>query len=107
VCPPSAIAAPTPMRIAASALVAGGSGLVLGVAFPAGMRLVRAAHDEEAPWFWGTNGMTSVLASSLALIVALQWGLRVVLLVAAACYLLLVPAVSALQRASVGARPKP
>jgi hypothetical protein len=49
--------------------------------------------------------MTSVLASSVALIVALEWGLRVLLLVAAGCYLLLVPTVWALRRAPVRTRP--
>jgi len=50
--------------------------------------------------------MTSVLASSLALIVALQCGVRVLLLVAAGCYLLLVPAVRGLRRAPMRAGTK-
>jgi len=65
----------------------------LGVAFPTGMRLVRAAHGEETPWLWGLNGVGSVMASSLAILVALSFGLTTLLLVAAACYLLLTVAV--------------
>jgi hypothetical protein len=90
---PSIIAAETPSRIAWSCGVTVLIGLPLGVAFPTGMRLVRAAHGEETPWLWGLNGVGSVMASSLAILVALSFGLTTLLLVAAACYLLLTLAV--------------
>jgi hypothetical protein len=95
-------AAATPARVLASLAITGATGLLLGVAFPTGMRLVRAAHDEETPWLWGINGMGSVVSSSLALMLALEWGLTVVLLVAAGCYLALVPVIWMIRR---GAKP--
>jgi hypothetical protein len=61
--------------------------------FPTGMRIVRARHEEETPWFWGLNGVGSVLASSVAVLIALGWGLRWLFGAAAVCYVLVVFAV--------------
>ncbi|MEB2311375.1 MAG: hypothetical protein OZ921_12270 [Sorangiineae bacterium] len=95
-------AAPTGTRLAFAAAVDGVVGLGLGVAFPAGMRLVRAHHDPETPWLWGVNGVGSVLASSAAVLIALVGGLTVLLLVAAGAYLLLVPAIAGIRRGGAG-----
>ena len=62
------------------------------MAFPAGMRFAQPAYEAETPWFWGMNGVGSVLASSSAVIISQRWGLTVTLLFAAGLYvLLLVP----------------
>jgi len=91
-------AAPTPTRIGFAVAVCGGLGVVLGTAFPAGMRLVDESHAGETPWFWGINGIGSVLASSLAVLLALSFGLTWLFAVSALLYLLLVPAVLVLIR---------
>jgi hypothetical protein len=85
-------------RIGFAAGICAALGVFLGVAFPAGLRLARRAHAEETPWFWGVNGIGSVLASSAAILIALRFGLSALLLVAAGCYLLLVPAALVLSR---------
>jgi hypothetical protein len=64
------------------------------------MRLVRKSHDAETPWLWGINGVGSVLASSLAILIALGTGLTNLMLVSAAAYFLLLPAVAVLVRSS-------
>lgn len=84
--------APTSTRIGFAIGVCGVLGLVLGVAFPVGMRLARKAHDAETPWLWGINGVGSVLASSLAMLIALGFGLTNLMIVGAVCYLFLIPA---------------
>ena len=66
-------------------------GFLLGFAFPTGMRLVEAVDGRPTPWFWGINGATGVLASVLGVIVSMSLGINVTLLIAAACYLLLIP----------------
>jgi hypothetical protein len=66
-------------------------GFLLGFAFPTGMRLVDAVDPEPAPWFWGINGAAGVLASVLAVMLSMSFGIRVTLLCAAACYLCLIP----------------
>jgi MFS family permease len=71
-------------------------GFLLGFAFPTGMRLVSAIDAQPTPWFWGINGATGVLASVLGVIFSISFGINVTMLIAAACYLLLIPASLAL-----------
>ena len=85
-------------RIAYAAGVSTAVGVALGIAFPAGMRIVRRGHDDETPWFWGINGIGGVLASSVALVIGLEWGLNSTFIVSAACYLLLIPAIAVMMR---------
>ena len=86
---PTIIAAETPVRIGWAVGVTLLIGLPLGLAFPAGMRIMREHHADETPWLWGLNGVGSVMASSLAILIALVGGLTVLLFVAAGCYALL------------------
>ncbi len=104
---PGIEAAPTGTRIAFAAAVDAAVGLVLGVAFPTGMRLARKTHDAETPWLWGLNGVGSVLASSAAILVALVTGLTVLMCVAAGFYVLLVPAIAGMRKAASAATPEP
>jgi hypothetical protein len=61
----------TSVRIVVSALVLAMPGVLMGMAFPLGMRL---SNDRAAltPWLWGVNGATSVCASVLAVAIALS-----------------------------------
>ncbi len=86
-----------PVRIAVSLLVVMPLGFLLGFAFPTGMKLVEAVDKEPAPWFWGINGATGVLASVLAVMLSMAFGIRVTLLVSSLCYLGLIPAGYALR----------
>jgi hypothetical protein len=90
--------ATTPVRIAGSVAITSAVAFPLGFAFPAGIRLARASYGEETPWFWGLNGIGSVVASSLAVLVALAFGLTALMLVGAGLYLLLVPVVWLMRR---------
>lgn len=60
----------------------------LGMLFPLGLRHVGRCHAQLLPWGWAINGCASVIATSLATMLALGGGLPIVLLVATACYLL-------------------
>ena len=66
-------------------------GFLLGFAFPTGMRLVNAIDKRPTPWFWGINGATGVLASVLGVMFSMALGINVTMLLAATCYLLLIP----------------
>jgi hypothetical protein len=66
-------------------------GFLLGFAFPTGMRLVAAIDNQPTPWFWGINGATGVLASVLGVIFSMSFGINVTMLIAAGCYLLVIP----------------
>ncbi len=67
----------------------------MGMLFPLGLRHLGRVHAELLPWAWAINGCASVVATSLATLLALGAGLAVVLLAAAACYV--VAAVAARQ----------
>lgn len=87
-----------PIRIAVSLAVLMPAGFLMGFAFPTGMRLVEAISREPAPWFWGINGATGVLASVLAVMIGIAFGINVTMILAGCCYLLLIPAAIALLR---------
>ena len=80
------------VRIAISLAAVMPAGFLLGFAFPVGMRLVEAVDREPAPWFWGINGACGVLASVLAVMLSMTWGIGLTMLAAALCYLALIPA---------------
>ena len=46
---------------------------------------------EPTPWLWGINGATGVLASVLAIMIGITWGINVTMLLSGICYLLLIP----------------
>jgi predicted membrane-bound spermidine synthase len=84
-----AIAAEPPIRIAIAIGLTMTLGVLLGVAFPAGMRFAQSENREETPWFWGMNGVGSVVAGSMTVILAQRWGLTVAMSLAACAYILL------------------
>jgi hypothetical protein len=80
------------VRIGVSLAVVLPVGFLLGFAFPTGMKLVEAIDAEPTPWFWGINGAMGVLASVLAVVLSIAFGIRVTLSLAGFCYIGLVPA---------------
>ena len=63
-------------------------GILLGVPFPTAVKEVEKLNPNFIAWAWGVNGVTSVLASILAIVVAMQVGFTAVVCIAAAIYLL-------------------
>jgi hypothetical protein len=63
------------------------AGLLMGQAFPLGMRLA-AAHEQHTLWLWGVNGAMSVCASVLAIVIALSWSISAAFWTGAAAYAL-------------------
>ena len=78
---------PFAARLAVSVLVLAPLGLALGAAMPIGLRRVDALWPAAVPWAWGINGVTSVVASVLAVAVAVTAGFTVATLVSLGCYL--------------------
>jgi hypothetical protein len=72
--------------------------VLLGLAFPIGMRLVGAASDLATAWLWGVNGACGVLASVGAVAVSMWFGIHRNLWLAALAYVLVALALRALQR---------
>ena len=76
----------TPVRIAAAVLLLFPAGLVMGMAFPLGMKLASARARELTPWLWGLNGAASVLASVVSVCIALTWSISTAFWCGWACY---------------------
>ncbi|HEX6240933.1 MAG TPA: hypothetical protein VFZ61_08565 [Polyangiales bacterium] len=79
---------PLPVHILVSVLLLFPMGFFLGMAFPLGMKAAQERASELAPWFWGINGATSVCASVLAIIVAINFGVAVTFWTGAVFYLI-------------------
>ena len=61
-------------------------GVAMGMPFPAGMALLGRVRPGLIPWAWCINGSFSVVSSILVMMVALAWGFRAALLIAAVVY---------------------
>ena len=93
----------TPVRILAAVLLLFPAGLFMGMAFPLAMKLASARARELTPWFWGLNGAASVLASVLAVCIALTWSISTAFWTGWACYLLALFAFVRAARPTAGA----
>jgi hypothetical protein len=94
----------TPARIAISGALLGAMGLLMGTAFPLGMRLAAASRPGLAPWLWGVNGATSVLASVLAVVISMALGISASFWAGVAVYVLALAAFAFAARVPATAR---
>jgi hypothetical protein len=78
---------PFAARIAVTVSLLGPLALMLGMAMPIGLGRLAGLHPDGVPWAWGVNGIMSVLASVLAVAVALGWGFTATTVLAFLCYL--------------------
>ncbi len=79
---------PLPLRGAFFCTLVAIPGALMGIPFPTGLRLLGQVEPAMIPWAWAVNGVFSVLAPLLAVMIAMTAGFRVVLLIGAAAYLL-------------------
>lgn len=63
-------------------------GFLMGMPFPAGIRMLRERDPKLIAWAWGVNGFASVVASIGAAILAISFGFSVVLLTGSGAYLI-------------------
>ena len=61
-------------------------GIALGMPMPLGLARFSALYPRSVAYAWGVNGIASVLASVLGIVVAINSGYRVASLVAGGCY---------------------
>jgi spermidine synthase len=76
---------PLVLKLLISALVLVPLGLAMGMPFPSGLR---ALSHGAVEWAWAMNAASSVVASVLAMVIAIQFGLNATLACGAAAYLL-------------------
>lgn len=63
-------------------------GLVLGMAFPTGLRIVKDRAPQLLPWCWAINGFLSVFSSLFCIVLSMVLGFSTVLSMAAVIYLI-------------------
>ncbi|HXM94129.1 MAG TPA: hypothetical protein VOA64_07720 [Candidatus Dormibacteraeota bacterium] len=73
-------------RIALSLLLVGQLGLLLGLPFSTGLRLVADEAPALVPWAWAVNGFFTVIGSVAAMILGMAVGFSLVFLIAAGSY---------------------
>jgi hypothetical protein len=88
-------------RVAASIGLLAPLGLLMGMPFPLGIRLVDRVNPALVAWAWGVNGFGSVIGSILAVMLAQSYGFSAVIGLAVAIYLGGLAAVLSLGRLSL------
>ncbi len=59
----------------------------MGMPFPLGLKVLNGIDENDVPWAWGINGCITVISTSLAVIVAVEFGFMVVMILSAITYL--------------------
>lgn len=77
---------PQGLRLATALVLIAPLAFTMGLPFPLGLQWFGARSAALVPWAWGVNGCASVLASPLAMIIAMQWGFTLTATAAAVCY---------------------
>ena len=63
-------------------------GLAMGMPFPKGLQRAGQGSLPAPPFYWGLNGIMSVIGSVTTVFVALTWGFQVAMLIGSSCYVL-------------------
>ena len=74
------------IRVILSILLILPLGMLMGMAFPLGIRLLEQDGSAMIPWVWGVNGACSVMGSILAWGLSLNFGYNITLWTATAIY---------------------
>jgi len=77
---------PLPGRLGMTVALLAPLGFLMGMPFPLGMRWAGTHRPGVVPWHWGINGVMSVLGSALSIALAIHFGLRATLFIAAGVY---------------------
>jgi len=76
------------VRIVISVILLFPLGLLLGVFFPTGIKIISADYKRFVPWAWGINGCASVIGTVLSIIIAMSHGFSTVTALAVIVYLI-------------------
>lgn len=85
-------------RVAIAIALTAPLGFAMGIPFPRGLLRAGSGALPAPPFFWGLNGVMSVLGSVGTVVVALTLGFRAAMIIGAACYLAAAAAAGAIDR---------
>jgi hypothetical protein len=77
-----------PARVAIAIALVAPLGLAMGMPFPRGLQRAGQGSLPAPPFYWGLNGIMSVLGSVSTVVIALSYGFRVAMVMGSACYVL-------------------
>jgi hypothetical protein len=80
------IGMPPVSKILMALLILFPAAFLMGIPFPAGIRMLTEGSESDIPWAWGVNGCFSVISTALATIIAVEAGFTAVMLCAALAY---------------------
>jgi hypothetical protein len=84
----AAVGQPFIAKLLVSAVLLVPLGFLMGMPFPAGLKLVAESGKSTVEWAWAMNAAASVLGSVSAMVIAIHFGLSITLACAALAYLL-------------------
>ena len=85
---PSLLWLPLWARIICAMVMIAPLGFVMGIPFPGGLRRTGGASLPLPPFYWGLNGIMSVIGSIATVFVALMAGFQTAMLMGCVCYVL-------------------
>jgi hypothetical protein len=78
---------PLTVRLLVTPIILTPLGLLLGIPFPLGIRMLSDSDKGLVPWAWAVNGCASVLGAILSTIIALFFGFTRVFHLASFAYI--------------------
>ncbi|MDX1741101.1 MAG: hypothetical protein R3178_07400, partial [Rhodothermales bacterium] len=84
----STIGLPLSIRLAIGTALLAPVAFLMGFPFPVGLRALEVTSEGQVPWGWAINGCVSVAGAPAALLLAAEFGARIVLVAAAMFYLI-------------------
>jgi hypothetical protein len=85
---PRLLALELPARVGVAIAMIVPFGLVMGMPFPNGLRRTGNGSLPQPPFYWGLNGVMSVIGSVGTVVVALIFGFQVAMLAGSGCYVI-------------------
>lgn len=76
-----------PFRMVICTILIAPLAIPMGLPFPAGLSRLEQIDENLVPWAWGINGFFSVTGSSLAVLIAIGFGFKVVIICALSLYM--------------------
>jgi MFS family permease len=91
------------LRIALTVVLLAPIGLLLGMAYPLGIAMLREFDERLVPWAWALNGALSVVASVLAIFLGSRFGFTTAFLTGVGAYGIALAVAVAVNRREPGA----
>ncbi len=90
----AALGIPLLFRVVLAVVLLAPLGILLGMPFPMGLRIVYEEASALVPWSWGVNGFFTAIGTGTVLILGKSFGFRMTLLAGALSYVIALAAIA-------------